>query len=77
MLDAELEAPTASLQNGAAGFAYGLLRIACVREDEELLALADVWSQRALASIGSVEAFTNEALEITAQQVRYALAVPL
>jgi serine/threonine-protein kinase len=65
LLGAELEAPTASLQNGAAGFAYALLRIASIRGDEELLALADVWSQRALAAIGSPAAFTNEELEIT------------
>ena len=65
LLDARLEAPTASLQNGAAGFAYALLRIAGVREDEELLALADVWSQRALQAIELPTAFTNEELEIT------------
>ena len=65
LLQVPLEAPTASLQNGAAGFAYALLRIAALREDEELLALADVWSQRALQAIGDASAFTNEELEIT------------
>ena len=65
LLAAELEAPTASLQNGAAGFAYALLRLACAGDDEELLALADVWSQRARSVVRLPAAFINEELEIT------------
>jgi eukaryotic-like serine/threonine-protein kinase len=48
-----LRAPTASAANGAAGCAYALLRIAAIRGDAELLALADMWSTRALAQARS------------------------
>ena len=65
LLVTTLEAPAASLQNGAAGFAYALLRIAGARDDGELLALADVWSQRALETVPRPAAFTNEELDIT------------
>lgn len=64
LLAGELAAPTASAMNGGAGFAYALLRIAGIRDDERLLALADLWSMRALATIGSDDAFWNEELEI-------------
>ena len=59
-----LPAPTASAMNGAAGFAYALLRVAALRGDEELLALADLWSTRAVAHTGTDEAFWNAELEI-------------
>jgi len=59
-----LAAPTASAMNGGAGFAYALLRIAAARGDESLLALADLWSTRALAAAGSRKAFWNAELEI-------------
>jgi len=45
--------PTASINYGCAGAAVGLLRIAQVRGDAELLALADDWKSRAMALIGS------------------------
>jgi serine/threonine-protein kinase len=45
--------PTASINYGCAGAAVGLLRIAQVRGDAELLALADHWKSRAVALIGS------------------------
>ncbi|HEX6083305.1 MAG TPA: lanthionine synthetase LanC family protein [Thermoanaerobaculia bacterium] len=45
--------PTASINYGCAGAAVGLLRIAQVRGDAELLELADVWKSRAMALIGS------------------------
>ena len=77
LLDARLEAPTASLQNGAAGFAYALLRIAGVREDEELLALADVWSQRALQAIELPTRVHERGARDHAGDVRHALALPL
>jgi len=48
MMDEVLPAPTASVMNGAAGLAYALLKVATVRDDEHLLAAADVWSMRAL-----------------------------
>lgn len=59
-----IEAPTASVMNGAAGFAQALLRIAGLRTDESLLALADLWAVRARLSAESEEAFWNEELEI-------------
>lgn len=62
-----LQAPIASVMNGGAGFAYALLRIAAVRDDEELLALADLWSTHAAHAIGSHEAFWNAELEIEPQ----------
>ena len=65
LLEADLVPPTASVNLGAAGIAYGLLRIAMARDDEALLALADVWSTRALAAIGTEEAFVNREIEIT------------
>jgi eukaryotic-like serine/threonine-protein kinase len=58
------EAPTASAMNGAAGFAQALLRIAGIRGDESLLALADLWAVRARLAAGSEEAFWSEELEI-------------
>ncbi|MET0557333.1 MAG: lanthionine synthetase LanC family protein [Solirubrobacterales bacterium] len=60
-----IPAPTASVQNGAAGFALALLRIAGLRGDPELLALADLWAVRARLAAGSEEAFWNAELEIT------------
>jgi serine/threonine-protein kinase len=57
-------APTASVMNGAAGFAQALLRIAGLRADESLLALADLWAVRAGLAAESEEAFWNEELEI-------------
>lgn len=59
LFDGGLAAPTASVMNGAAGFAYALLRVACLRDDEALLAAADLWSARALASSGEEAAFWN------------------
>jgi eukaryotic-like serine/threonine-protein kinase len=67
LLAGGLAAPTASAMNGGAGFAYALMRIAATREDEDLLALADVWSTRAALAIGSDEAFWSEQLEIMPQ----------
>jgi serine/threonine protein kinase len=65
IFSADLEAPRASVNLGAAGIAYGLLRIAMAHDDELLLALADLWSLKALGSLGTEEAFTNVELEIT------------
>jgi len=57
-------APTASFQNGAAGLAYALLRIAGIREDERLIAIADAWSARAQAEIHTETAFFDRDLGI-------------
>ena len=64
----ELPAPTASAMNGAAGFAYALARIAGIRGDPELFALADLWCVRAGLALRTEEAFWNEELEIVPEQ---------
>ena len=64
MLDAELPAPTASVFYGAAGIAYGLLRIAIAREDADLLEAARLWCDRALIEAGRPEGFVAPGLQI-------------
>jgi serine/threonine-protein kinase len=59
-----LAAPTASVMNGAAGFAYALLRIAGIRADAMLLGTADLWAVRARLASGSDEAFWSPELDI-------------
>lgn len=59
-----ISAPRASVTYGAAGLAYALLRLARAREDTELLALADVWSQRATALAAEPDGFYNAEFEI-------------
>ncbi len=53
-------APKASVNYGAAGAALGLLRIASVRGDAKLLALAEVWRTRAALFVGRDEGWYNE-----------------
>ncbi len=62
-------APTASVQNGAAGFAYALMRIAGIRGEEGLLGQADLWSVRALRESPESDAFYNEELEIASETI--------
>ncbi|MFK4038910.1 lanthionine synthetase LanC family protein [Nonomuraea wenchangensis] len=69
LFDGGLVPPTASVMNGAAGFAYALLRIAEARSDGHLLALADAWAVRAAAAASAggeagAAAFVNESLGI-------------
>src|SRR5262249_10280076 len=64
-----LPAPTASVTYGSAGLAYGLMRLARVREDPELLALADLWSVRAAARARQDDAFCDAELGITPETV--------
>ena len=59
------EAPTASVTYGAAGTAYALWRIACARDDAELLALADAWCDRAARDIDAERGFCSDELELT------------
>ena len=42
-----LSPPAASLHDGAAGIAYLFYRLACLRDDSALLAVADLWAERA------------------------------
>jgi len=59
------EAPRASVMFGAAGLAYALYRVACVREDAGLLALSDYWATRALAGLEDPAAFYNPGMDLT------------
>jgi hypothetical protein len=60
-----LTAATASVMNGAAGLAYALLRMARIRNDERLLAWADLWSTKAVMRTGSDDTFWNAEFQIT------------
>lgn len=53
-------APAANINHGCAGAAVGLLRIAEVRGDAVLLALADVWRSRAAALIDTDGAYYDD-----------------
>ncbi len=57
--------PLCSVNTGAAGVAYALYRIASVREDASLLALAELWIDRAERHVGKDEAFYNEHLDLS------------
>jgi eukaryotic-like serine/threonine-protein kinase len=59
------EPPTASVTYGAAGTAFALWRIACVRDDAELLALADAWCDRAARDVDDERGFCNDELDLT------------
>jgi eukaryotic-like serine/threonine-protein kinase len=52
--------PTASINDGCAGAAVGLLRVAEARGDPALLALADIWASRAVALAGTAGAWRTE-----------------
>jgi eukaryotic-like serine/threonine-protein kinase len=57
--------PLCSVNTGAAGVAYALYRIASVREDASLLALAELWIDRAERHSGTEEAFYSEHLDLS------------
>jgi eukaryotic-like serine/threonine-protein kinase len=61
--------PFASINYGAGGIAYAIYTLARRRGDPQLLALADVWSQKALALSSHEKAFYDGDLEITAESV--------
>jgi serine/threonine-protein kinase len=56
----EFPRPHASINYGAAGAALGLLRIAMVRDDPKLLALAEVWHSRAAAYANAPEGWYDD-----------------
>lgn len=62
--DGLANAPVASVNYGAGGIAYAIYRMAQRRGDPELLALADVWIQKALALSSHERAFYNPELQI-------------
>lgn len=57
--------PLASVNYGAAGIAYAIYSIARRRGDPQLLALADVWAQKAFRLSSHEKAFYDPELEIT------------
>jgi serine/threonine-protein kinase len=57
-----LEPPTCSVTYGAAGIAYALYRMACIRSDPALLSLADVWCTSARQEEDPGRAFCNAGL---------------
>jgi aminoglycoside phosphotransferase (APT) family kinase protein len=63
-------APTGSVNYGAAGIAYFFFRCAQVEEDAGLLALADLWANRASAAAGVGDsAFYSKELDIIPKTV--------
>jgi eukaryotic-like serine/threonine-protein kinase len=62
-------APTCSVNYGAAGIAYALYRLSALRDDPQLLALADVWISRALAHRDDEDAWYSEELDVTPEHV--------
>jgi eukaryotic-like serine/threonine-protein kinase len=61
--------PAASITEGAAGIGYGLFRIACVRDDAQLFALAERWLDRADIEIGQPTGFYQKHVEILPETV--------
>ena len=57
--------PVCSVNLGAAGIAYALYRLACARDEADLLATADVWISKALRDEGRADAFANPELGMT------------
>lgn len=63
-------APTASVMNGGAGFAYALLRMAAIRGDERLLGHADLWATQAARHAGTeAGAFTSVDLDLVRETI--------
>ncbi len=64
-----LPAPSTSITYGSAGTGGALYRIACASGDAELLAVADLWSTRAIGEIHDARAFYDDGLDITPERV--------
>jgi hypothetical protein len=65
-----VRAPACSVNYGAAGIAYMFYRMACVRDEPELMNLADVWAGRAAAySTMSANAFYSTEFDLTEKTV--------
>ena len=67
----ELDDPNAlcSVNSGAAGVAYALYRIASLREDSALLALAELWIDRAERRADDDAAFYCKEIDLSPEQV--------
>jgi eukaryotic-like serine/threonine-protein kinase len=61
--------PYASINFGAAGIAYTLYRMACIRHDPELLALSDVWLSRSELAVGDEAGFYNAELDMAVETI--------
>jgi serine/threonine protein kinase len=61
--------PTCSVNYGAAGIAYALYRVACIRSDPSLLSLADLWLTKAQRGYDQDTAFYNPEIDITPEGV--------
>jgi serine/threonine protein kinase len=61
--------PQASLSYGSAGIACALHRIACAHRNPSLLALADVWCERAVRDFPRQDTQYTPAIEVTAEPV--------
>jgi eukaryotic-like serine/threonine-protein kinase len=57
--------PLCSVNSGAAGVAYALYRIASLREDSSLMALAELWIDRAERHASRNECFYNELFDLS------------
>jgi serine/threonine protein kinase len=70
LLQSGLEAaPRTSVTYGSAGVACALHRIACARQDPEVLALADLWGARAARDASLHDAWYCSDIEITPETV--------
>jgi serine/threonine-protein kinase len=61
--------PTASVVHGAAGIAYTLYRLSCLKDEPELLSMADVWNNHALSRSQNYEGFFNDDIQITPKMI--------
>jgi len=67
--DGSLPAPRNSVSYGAAGVAYAIYRLACLRNDGALLSLADIRTTSATKRIEDPAAFRSDALGIVPETV--------
>jgi eukaryotic-like serine/threonine-protein kinase len=63
--DGPSQGPLCSVNFGSSGIAYGLYRLACRRDDPNLLAAADAWIMKAEREAERDSAFYNPALDMT------------
>jgi serine/threonine-protein kinase len=61
--------PLCSLNTGLAGIGYALGRMAALREEPEMLALAELWVRRAARHAGEAAAFYDETLDLTRESL--------
>jgi eukaryotic-like serine/threonine-protein kinase len=69
LVRAGLPPPSVSINYGSAGLAYALCRIASATDDGELLAVADLWADRAIDGIHAPGAFTHDLFEVATDDI--------